>query len=54
MFKLGEGGGGQYPFPQLQGVSENTDTFVLSMVSMTLPAVSWDKHLKIASSMEIS
>ena len=38
---------------ELQGVSENTDTFVLPIVSMILPAVSWDKHLKIASSMEI-
>ena len=37
----------------LQGVSENTDTFVLSIVTMILPVVSCDKHLKIASSMEI-
>ena len=37
----------------LQGVSENTDTFVLSIVSMFLPVVSWDKDPKIASLMEI-
>ena len=37
----------------VQGVSENTDTFVLTLVSMILSAVSWDKHLKIGSSMEI-
>ena len=37
----------------IQGVSENTDTFVLSIVSMFLPVVSWDKDPKIASLMEI-
>ena len=37
----------------IQGVSENTDTFVLSIVAMLLPVVSCNKHLKIASSMEI-
>ena len=37
----------------IQGVSENTDTFVLSIVTMLLPVVSCDKRIKIASSMEI-
>ena len=37
----------------LQGVSENTDTFILSIVFMLLSLVICDKHLKIASSMEI-
>ena len=31
----------------IQGVSENTGTFVLSIVSTILPAVTLDKHLKI-------
>ena len=37
----------------VQGVSEKAHTFVLSIVFMILLAVSWDKDLKIASSMEI-
>ena len=42
----------EYDF-NIQGVSENTDTFVLSIVTMLLPVVSCDKRIKIASSMEI-
>ena len=34
-------------------LEKKSDTFVLSIVITLLPVVSWDKHLKIASSMEI-
>ena len=44
---------GAYFACYIQGVSEKPDTFVLSIVFMILPAVGWDKHIKIASSMEI-
>ena len=36
-----------------QGVSEKSGTFVLSIFTMILPIVSWAKHIKIASSVEI-
>ena len=35
-------------YEDIQGVSEKADTLVLSISSVILPAVSWDKHLKTA------